>query len=175
MGVNSSRSLKVLTLTALIVAAITVASLVLAPKVLWFFAPNSLREISQERVAHELYWRVQFYIRKATGGVPDLSWAEVIKGTWPGTVLEGTWPGSGFIMESTITDGRSLEAAVENPLDGPEDIARGKEIFLANCAGCHGNDARADMLRPWRSPTTASAAVIWRFTRRCATAFPVPR
>lgn len=119
-----------------------VAILAYTPQFVWFFAPSSLRAVSQERVAYEFYWRIQFYLRKATGGVPDLSWAEVIKGTWPGNLLKGTWPGSGFITASTVTDGRSLEAAVVNPLDGPEDIARGQEIFLANCAGCHGNDGK---------------------------------
>ena len=33
-----------------------------------------------------------------------------------------------------------MSAAVVNPLDGPEDHARGKELFHKNCAACHGND-----------------------------------
>ena len=80
--------------------------------------------------------------KKATGGVPDLSWAEVVKGTWPGRQLKGTWPGSGFITGKVITEGRSLSAAVVNPLDRPEDHAKGKELFLKNCAACHGNDGK---------------------------------
>ena len=74
--------------------------------------------------------------------MPDLSWAEVIQGTWPGTVLKGTWPGSGFIRGSMVIDGRGLDAGIENPLLSPEDRARGKELFLKNCAACHGNDGR---------------------------------
>jgi alcohol dehydrogenase (cytochrome c) len=106
------------------------------------FAPDALRDIPEERVAHELYWRFKFYLQKATGGVPGLSWSEVIQGTWPGTVLKGTWPGSGFIRGSMVTDGRSLDAGVENPLVSGEDKARGEELFRANCAACHGNDGK---------------------------------
>jgi alcohol dehydrogenase (cytochrome c) len=82
------------------------------------------------------------YLRKATGGVPDLSWGEVIKGTWPGRQLKGTWPGSGFITGKVVTEGRSLSAAVVNPLDSPDDHAKGKELFFHNCAACHGSDGK---------------------------------
>jgi alcohol dehydrogenase (cytochrome c) len=118
------------------------ALFVLAPSILWRFAPDAVREVPQERVAHEFYWRIQFYMKKATGGVPDLSWAEVIKGTWPGRQLKGTWPGSGFITDKMIKDGRGLDAAVVNPLDDPDDNARGKELFVRNCSACHGKDGK---------------------------------
>jgi alcohol dehydrogenase (cytochrome c) len=91
---------------------------------------------------YRVYWRLQFYLRKATGGVFDLSWGEVIKGTWPGRQLKGTWPGSGFITGKVVTEGRSLSAAVVNPLDSPDDHAKGKELFFHNCAACHGSDGK---------------------------------
>jgi len=73
-------------------------------KILWSFAPHAVSAVPQDRVASEFYWRLRFYIKKATGGVPDLSWAEVVKGTWPGRQLKGTWPGSGFITGKVITE-----------------------------------------------------------------------
>jgi alcohol dehydrogenase (cytochrome c) len=141
-GMSHRRIYKWVTWGLLVPIAVAALALVLAPRMLWSFAPDSVRAIPQEQVAHEFYWRLQFYIKKATGGVPDLSWAEVIQGTWPGTVLRGTWPGSGFIRGSMIADGRGLDAGVENPLVSEEDEARGKELFHANCAACHGNDAK---------------------------------
>ena len=34
-------------------------------------------------LAEKLAWRLRFYLMKARGEVPALSWAEVIQGTWP--------------------------------------------------------------------------------------------
>ena len=140
--VKHLRRYKKITLTLLLLLTVVAAMIIVAPRILWYLAPNAVRAVPQEQIAHEFYWRVQFYMKKATGGVPDLSWAEVIQGTWPGTVLKGTWPGSGFIRGSMVTDGRGLDAGVENPLISPEDKARGKELFRANCAACHGNDGK---------------------------------
>ena len=131
---------RVLMLLFVVLAATTLV--LFTPKILWSFAPHAVSAVPQDRVASEFYWRLRFYIKKATGGVPDLSWAEVVKGTWPGRQLKGTWPGSGFITGKVITEGRSLSAAVVNPLDRPEDHAKGKELFLKNCAACHGNDGK---------------------------------
>jgi alcohol dehydrogenase (cytochrome c) len=116
--------------------------LILAPRIIWHFAPNSVRAVPQEQIANEFYWRIKFYIKKATGGVPDLSWYEVIQGTWPGNILKGTWPGSGFIRGAMVTDGRGLDAGVENPLISAGDVERGKELFHDNCAACHGSNGQ---------------------------------
>jgi hypothetical protein len=89
----------------LLLLVLTATTLVLfTPKILWSFAPHAVSAVPQDRVASEFYWRLRFYIKKATGGVPDLSWAEVVKGTWPGRQLKGTWPGSGFITGKVITE-----------------------------------------------------------------------
>lgn len=133
---------RVIIFALLLLSTFLATILFVAPTILWTFAPNPVRAIPQERVAHEFYWRLKLYIRKATGGVPDLSWLEVVQGTWPGTVLMGTWQGSGFIRGTMVTDSRSLHAGVRNPLTSPEDRARGKEIFLDMCASCHGRDGR---------------------------------
>ena len=140
------------------------------PKILWSFAPHAVSAVPQDRVASEFYWRLRFYIKKATGGVPDLSWAEVVKGTWPGRQLKGTWPGSGFITGKVITEGRSLSAAVVNPLDRPEDHAKGKELFLKNCAACHVTAGRPrPSLAKSNYQVGASDLALYK---RCGTAFP---
>ena len=130
------------TLLLLLMSICIGAVLFMAPTILWRYAPNSVRAIPQEQVSHEFFWRLRLYLRKATGGVPDLSWLEVIQGTWPGTVLKGSWPGSGFIRGEMIRGNRSLYAGVRNPLTSPEDASRGQEIFLDKCASCHGKDGR---------------------------------
>jgi alcohol dehydrogenase (cytochrome c) len=124
------------------------AVLFITPTILWIYAPNAVRAISLEQVSDQFFWRLQFYFEKATGQVPDLSWLEVIQGTWPGEVLKGSWPGSGFIMGTVVEDSRSLYADVRNPLTSPEDRARGQEIFLETCAPCHGKDGRGGAHAP---------------------------
>lgn len=95
------------------------------------------------KILHSLTWRLQLYMRKGLGGVPDLSWHEL---------LQMTNPSSGFVLTTTVTEGRSLDAAVSNPFVSPEDRAGGAEIFQRNCAACHdGSGAHAPLLdRPLR-------------------------
>ena len=131
-----------ITLAVLALLASVAIVVLVTPSILWTFAPNSVRAIPQQQVAEEFYWRLKFYVRKATGRVPELSWLELIQGTWPGTVLKGTWPGSGFIRGTMVTDSRSLHAGVTNPLTSLEDRARGRELFLDHCASCHGRDGQ---------------------------------
>jgi alcohol dehydrogenase (cytochrome c) len=131
-----------ITLILLVLLTSIVAVLFITPTILWQHAPNPVRSVPEEKVSEEFFWRLKLYIRKATGAVPELSWLEIIQGTWPGTLLKGTWPGSGFIRGTTIKDNRSLHAGVRNPLTSPEDRARGQEIFSNSCASCHGRDGK---------------------------------
>lgn len=120
----------------------------LAPEIVYSYLPAPLREASFERITHEIAWRAEFYVEKASGHTKDLSWHEVIAGTWPGRHLGHSWPGSGFITDAMVTEGRSLEASIVNPLDDPGDIAKGKTLFEARCAACHGNDGRGGAHAP---------------------------
>lgn len=128
--------------TLLGITLIIVMIFLLTFRILWSFAPDALRDVPQEKTVHELYWRLQFYVTKAMGGVPDFSWTEVIQGTWPGRQLKGSWPGSGFITDQMVTGGRGLDASVLDPLNTPDDRARGKKLFLENCAACHGSEGK---------------------------------
>lgn len=136
------RFIKISALLVVVIVGLATGIIAFAPGVFTRFLPASLRNVPAERIVHELVWRLQFLVAKSTGDVPSLSWAEVAQGVWPGRQLKKTWPGSGFLTDAMVSEGRSLDAAVLNPLDGPDDIARGKKIFQANCAACHGNDGR---------------------------------
>ncbi|MBZ9892227.1 PQQ-binding-like beta-propeller repeat protein [Mesorhizobium sp. BR1-1-3] len=62
-------------------------------------------------------------------------------------LLQMTNPSSGFVLTPTVTEGRSLDAAVINPHITAEDRARGAEIFRRRCVACHdGSGARAPLL-----------------------------
>jgi alcohol dehydrogenase (cytochrome c) len=100
--------------------------------------PESAKGASSQKFWHSLTWRIQFYTRKAMGGVPDLSWSEVLK---------MTHPDSGFVLTSTVTEGRSLDAAVINPYVTAADNDKGAAIFRQRCTACHdGTGTRAPLL-----------------------------
>lgn len=81
---------------------------------------------------------MELYARKALGGVPDLSWPELV---------EMTNPSNGFVLAATVTEGRSLAAAVINPYVSAEDRTAGAAIFRGRCEACHdGSGARAPLL-----------------------------
>ena len=88
---------------------------------------------------NSLTWRMQLYTRKALGGVPDLSWPDLV---------QMTSPSSGFVLLSkTVKEGLSLDAAVINPYVGAGDRASGADIFRKRCVACHdGSGARAPLL-----------------------------
>src|SRR3990172_2234124 len=71
-----------------------------------------------EDTSRKIRWRVRLFARKATGRVPDLSWAEL----WQMARHRG-----GFALEK-LAYGRSAEGSVENPHISPED-----KIGRASC------------------------------------------
>ena len=76
-------------------------------------------------------WRVELYIRKAVGRVPDLSWVEL----WHMTRARG-----GFGLGGFVTNGISLPGSVVNFYDTHEDLEEGARIFRERCEFCHGED-----------------------------------
>ncbi|MEY9559325.1 PQQ-dependent dehydrogenase, methanol/ethanol family [Sinorhizobium fredii] len=120
-----------------IVAAIIFAA-VATGNLFYSKLPESVLEASSSKLWHSLTWRIQLYTRKAFGGVPELSWPELI---------QMTRPSSGFILTPTVTEGRSLDAAVANPYVTPDDIRKGSAVFRQRCSACHdGSGGRAPLL-----------------------------
>jgi alcohol dehydrogenase (cytochrome c) len=106
-----------------------------------FFTWQSLARAegtSDDQLFHALAWRVRLFARKATGGVPDLSWSEL----WLMTRSRG-----GFGLAGAITGGRSLFGSVENPYITSADQRAGAELFRDRCAACHGPEGTG-----WHGP-----------------------
>jgi alcohol dehydrogenase (cytochrome c) len=76
-------------------------------------------------------WRVQLFVRKATGGVPELSWTEL----WQMTRARGAYGLGAF-----ITEGQSLDASVEISHGTGDDLSAGARLFAEHCSVCHGGD-----------------------------------
>src|SRR5271155_2962871 len=78
-------------------------------------------------------WRARIYLKKAYGGLPELSWVELLKMS----SQQG-----GFGLRFVITDGQSVDAVVSNPYTNPADQEAGGRIYRERCTTCHGPDGR---------------------------------
>lgn len=95
------------------------------------FNRKSLKQknlLPDERISQKIWWRARLFARKATGGVPDLTWADL----WEMTRHRG-----GFGLEMSGM-GVSAGGSVLNPYNTPEDHLAGGRIFMQRCARCHG-------------------------------------
>src|SRR6266849_4319394 len=77
-------------------------------------------------------WRAHLFARKAEGDLPDLSWREL----WFMARVRG-----GFALDGFVSQGLSVEGAVKNAFDTPDDYRNGEQIFRDRCAMCHGKEA----------------------------------
>src|SRR6516225_5895959 len=81
-----------------------------------------------EKIWTAISCRVQLYLQKAQGKIPELSWSEV----WG-----LSQPGGGFICG----EGRSLRGALQfSSIASADDRKTGARIFHERCSVCHGND-----------------------------------
>jgi alcohol dehydrogenase (cytochrome c) len=80
----------------------------------------------------EIGWRLRVLAKKATGGVDQLSWPDLVLMIRPGS---GFWLGS-------LRNSDNAYAAIQNPHISQRDVLTGRALFRANCESCHGSAAR---------------------------------
>src|SRR5262249_53829550 len=97
-------------------------------------------------------WRLSLVGRKLVGNLPELSWGEL---------LHMTAPGSGYSLKTVVTEGRSVDAAIENPFNAPPDVEQGEKTFRSRCALCHGNEGVGDKGPPLNHPHYARGDSDW--------------
>jgi alcohol dehydrogenase (cytochrome c) len=80
-----------------------------------------------------LGYRMTIVRQKATGGLPDVSWGDLLY------MLD---PRTGFWLEPLVADPNPYVGITRVKAgEGEVGVQRGREIFVATCAGCHGHDA----------------------------------
>src|SRR6185312_12289972 len=125
MTPRTRRKLAWLAISGLVVALVAAAGVMVA-------ATHYGRSLSDEESADQIWrkveWRLKLYALKATGGVPDFSWNELI---------QMTRQQGGFGLEG-ISDGLSWEGSVTNDYVTPDDLKAGEVVFREHCSVCHG-------------------------------------
>jgi alcohol dehydrogenase (cytochrome c) len=90
---------------------------------------GGLESAPDERIWNAVSCRVQIYLQKVQGEIPELSWTELLGLT--------TRPELGFHCGK----GQSLEASLRYSSGASEsDREAGASIFRERCTGCHGSD-----------------------------------
>jgi alcohol dehydrogenase (cytochrome c) len=88
-----------------------------------------------EKIWAAISCRMELYLHKAGGKIPELSWSEL----W-----SMSQPGRGFRCE-----GGSLEASVQfSSVESADDRKEGARIFHERCSGCHGDDGSGGAVAP---------------------------
>lgn len=87
-------------------------------------------QLTNAQAFEKTIWRIRLFGRKATGGIPDLTWSEL----WHMARQR-----RGFGLESFF-EGRSLDASVDNVYDTEADRLAASQMFRVRCAICHGDD-----------------------------------
>lgn len=120
-----------------LVFAVVVMGVTIAGAFYWKSSSKTNR-LPSEPLAEKLTWRVRVLARKATGGIPELSWREL----WQMMGHLG-----GFGLENFVR-GLSLDASVTNPYDTDADHQTASRIFSARCVMCHGEEGAGGTVGP---------------------------
>ena len=97
----------------------------------YYYKAHTVKPISESWPA--ISWRAQIFLKKALGGIPELSWVELLK---------MTADEHGFGLSHVIGWGQSVDATLNNPYKRREDREAGGHLFHERCARCHGPDGR---------------------------------
>ena len=97
-------------------------------------------------------WRLFLIGRKLRGEVREVTWGELLR-------MIG--PGSRYYLRPIISEGRSVNGAIQNPFAAPADSDEGSKTFRARCSPCHGQDGVGDRGPPLNRPAYTHGNADW--------------
>lgn len=97
-------------------------------------------------------WRLLLIGKKARGEVKEVSWGEMLR-------MVG--PSSRYYLRPIISEGRSVNSAIQNPFTEPSDRDEGARLFRARCSPCHGQDGVGDRAPPLNRPAYTHGNADW--------------
>src|SRR5690349_3181911 len=91
-----------------------------------------------------LAWRIQVYTKKMLGEFPEVGWTEL---------ADMTFPTNAYGLNKVVSEGRSLNASIENPHVMETDVRAGEQLFTQRCSMCHGADGSGGNAPSLRRPS----------------------
>lgn len=95
-------------------------------------------QLTSAQLREAVVWRAELFARKARGGIPELSWAEL----WQMARQRRAFGLRDFL------DGVTLNGAIVNSYDSDDDHQIASRIFSVRCAPCHGDDGEGGHIAP---------------------------
>lgn len=97
-------------------------------------------------------WRMLLIGKKLRGEVKEVSWGEMLR-------MIG--PSSRYYLRPIVSEGRSVNSAIQNPFSEPSDRDEGAKLFRARCSPCHGQDGVGDRAPPLNRPAYTHGNADW--------------
>lgn len=97
-------------------------------------------------------WRLFLIGRKLRGDVREVTWGEL---------LHMIGPSSRYYLRPVISEGRSVNGAIQNPFRSAEDSEEGAKLYRTRCAMCHGHDGVGDRGPPLNRPAYTHGNADW--------------
>ncbi|HEX8110859.1 MAG TPA: PQQ-dependent dehydrogenase, methanol/ethanol family [Kofleriaceae bacterium] len=97
-------------------------------------------------------WRLFLIGKKLRGEVKEVSWGEMLR-------MIG--PSSRYYLRPIVSEGRSVNSAIQNPFTSAADRDEGAKIFRARCSPCHGQDGVGDRAPPLNRPAYSHGNADW--------------
>ena len=97
-------------------------------------------------------WRLFLVGRKLRGDVREVTWGEL---------FHMLGPSSKYYLRPMITEGRSVNGAIQNPFASQADVEQGSKLYRVRCAMCHGHDAVGDRGPPLNRPAYSHGNADW--------------
>src|SRR5215831_8729242 len=102
-----------------LIASVMILSVAAAVAFVWISLPEG-EVVANALTYRTISWRLSLYLRKATGGIPELSWYEL----WEMTRARG-----GYGLQAFAVGEQALDASVVNPRTTSEDVQDGDRLF----------------------------------------------
>jgi alcohol dehydrogenase (cytochrome c) len=97
-------------------------------------------------------WRLYLIGHKLRGNVRELTWGELLR-------MIG--PNSRYYLRPIISEGRSVNGAIQNPYNAAADRDEGGKLFRTRCTMCHGQDGVGDRGPPLNRPAYTHGNADW--------------
>jgi alcohol dehydrogenase (cytochrome c) len=90
--------------------------------------------VARPYLPYELRWRVGVLAVKLDGTLSEMPMTDLVKWMSPGSA----------VYLASLDENPNLHVSIKNRVRRPEDVERGKDLYVRNCHQCHGEGGRGE-------------------------------